>query len=76
MGLEDTLYSRWDSDFAPCLGVSKPGSRAGDYSCEDSVQARVPWSECTPDLVMQISKTAGWNYYLGIGDMSLSISMC
>ena len=31
----------------------------------------VPRSECTPDLVLQMSKATGWDYYLGTAGMNL-----
>ena len=29
-----------------------------------SANCQVPWPECIPSLVLQMSKTAGWDYYL------------
>ena len=53
----------------PCLGVSKPGSRASK-----APHLRIPVRQIftspsflvwvTPDLVLQVSKAAGWDYYL------------
>lgn len=31
----------------------------------------VLWSECTPDLVLQMSKTTGWDYYLGTAGLNM-----
>ena len=68
-GLEGTLhcYSGWGSDSAPCLGMENWakflswGSRSGK-----SAPSQVPWSEYTPDLVLQTSKATSWDDYMAL----------
>lgn len=60
----------WVCDSAPCPGEGKPVSSAGKPPC---LRTGVEWyASCqiaclgsAIDLVLQMSKAAGWEYYLG-----------
>lgn len=70
MVLEDTLHSGWVCSSATCLGVDKLGSMGPKlliWRCKSGRYAlhQVPWSECAPNRILRLSKTAGWDYYLG-----------
>ena len=69
----DILHSRLGCDSAPCLGMGKGGSRAGKTPCL-RIQIRqictLPSPLVRVYLVLQISKAACWNYYLGTTSMN------
>lgn len=69
-------YRRWDCDLAPCLSVGKPASKAGKLIVWESKWGRfapcqVPWSECTMDFVLKMSKATGCDYYFGTAGRNL-----
>lgn len=59
----------------PWLGMGKLGSRAGRIliwgsESGQSALCQVPWSGCTPELVLQMSNTSCSDYYLVTADMN------
>lgn len=59
------LYNGLGCYSAPCLGMGKRDARGAKllvwgFQLGRSVLFQVPCSECTSDLVVQMSKASGW----------------
>ena len=66
-GLDGTLHCHggWGSDSAPCLDMENWAKLLSWESGSDkSAPSQVPWSEYTPDLVLQTSKATSWDDYM------------
>lgn len=66
----------WDCNLALCLGVGKPASKAAKLIVWESKSGRsapcqVPWSECTMDFVLKMSKATSCDYYFGTAGRNL-----
>lgn len=74
LGPEDTFHSRWGCDSPPSLGIDKLVAKANKtyFGIQIRQICTLPssWSECTPDLVLQMSKPSSWDYNLGTTVMS------
>lgn len=74
MRFTDAHYNGWVCD-STCVGMGKLSSTAGKAPhlkiwIGQICTSQAPCLECAPNMILQRSKTSGWDYYLGAASMN------